>query len=162
MATPTAATQQLREIVLRVRPLTPEAFAPYGRVIDTDREPMEQLEGRFTANVAVLGPVPEQVGGINRHMDHTQLFIPLRSAQTLVVVAPRDVTMDHFDPDRIEAFIADGTFAYTFDAGTWHIEPKAVDPANNRVINVQTDVYRQYTELVRLEDACAVRVKLAL
>ncbi len=157
-----AATQQLREIVLKARPLTPDAFAPYGRVIAEERLPMEQLDGRFTANVAVLGPVPERMGGINRHMDHTQLFIPLRGAATLVVVAPRDVTIDRFDPDRIEAFVADGSFAYTFDAGTWHIEPKAIDPANNRVINVQTDVYRQYTELVRLEDSCGVRVKLAL
>jgi ureidoglycolate lyase len=156
------ATAQLREIVLRARPLTPEAFAPYGRVIAEERLPMEQLDGHFTANVAVLRPIPETMGGINRHMDHTQLFIPLRGAQTLAVVAPRDLTLEAFDPDRIEAFVADGSYAYTFDAGTWHIEPRAIDPANNRVINVQSDVYPSYTEHIRLEESCGVRVRFAV
>jgi ureidoglycolate hydrolase len=155
-------TRQLREIVLKARPLTPDVFAPYGRIIAEDRLPLEQLGGHFTANVAVLGLVPDHLGGINRHMDHTQLFIPLRGARTLVVVAAPDVPMDGFVPDRLAAFVADGTFAYTFDAGTWHIEPKAIDPANNRVINVQSDVYRAYTELIRFDEASGVRVKLVL
>lgn len=157
-----ATTNQLREIVVTAQPLTPEAFAPYGRIVDEKREPLEMRDGHFTANVAVLRPASETLGGINRHMDHTQVFVPLNGCRTLVVVAPRDVPAKGFDAGKIEAFVADGSVAFSFDAGTWHIEPRALDAANNRVVNVQTDVYSRYTEVVRVEEECGVRVTLRI
>jgi len=154
--------RQLRDLKIRAQPLTAEAFAPYGRVMSAERVPLEMRDGHFTANIAALGGVPQMVRGVNRHMDHSQLFVPMNGARTLVVVAPRDQPADSFDADTIVAFVADGSVAYTFDAGTWHIEPKALDEANCHVINVQTDVYKTYPELIHLDEACAVRLSVTL
>ena len=40
-----------------------------------------------------------------------------------------------------------------FHPGTWHIEPRALGQDECQVINVQTNVFRDHTELVKLADA---------
>jgi ureidoglycolate lyase len=139
-----------REVTVRARPLTPEAFAPYGRVVEDGREALLMQEGQFTARRSTVKRVPPTVDRINRHMDHSQMFVPLNGDRTVVVVAPPDVPFEGFDPSRIEAFVTDGTSTVIFHPGTWHIEPRALDKDECRLINVQTDVYRQHTELIDL------------
>lgn len=151
---------QLKEITVQAQPLTPEAFAPYGRVVEAERQPLHMQTGTFTARLMTVKRVPETVDRINRHMDHSQMFVPLAGDPTVVIVAPPDVPMQGFDASKIAAFKTDGRQTIIFHPGTWHIEPRALDKDECQLINVQTDVFRDYTELLHLEDDCGVRVNL--
>jgi ureidoglycolate lyase len=136
-----------REITLRAEPLTPEGFAPFGRVVTAEREALQMQEGHFTARLMTVKRAPQTVSRINRHMDHSQMFVPLRGDRTVLVVAPPDVPLEGFDAGRIAAFVTDGTSTVIFHPGTWHIEPRALGKDECQVINVQTNVFREHTEL---------------
>jgi ureidoglycolate lyase len=142
-----------REITVRVQPLTPEAFAPYGRVVLDDRQPLEMREGQFTARLMTVQRMPARLERINRHLDHSQMFVPLRGDPTVLVVAPPSVPMEGFDPTKLAAFATDGQTTVIFHTGTWHIEPRALGKDACQVINVQTDVFRSHTELIDLKAA---------
>lgn len=141
-----------RHVTVHATRLTAEAFEPYGRVISTARADLTRKDGDFTARLHVSHRVPAVIENINRHMDHSQLFIPLGGAPVVIVVAPPDQPMDGFDPSTIVAFVADGTQAFTFDAGTWHIEPRALVSDTCNLINVQTRGYERHTELIRFAE----------
>ena len=154
------ATAAQQEITVKVRPLTAEAFAPYGRVVESDREDLIMQEGKFTARLMTVRRAPATIERINRHMDHSQMFVPLRGDPTVVIVAPPDVPMQPFDASKIVAFRADGTQTFIFHPGTWHIEPRALAKDECQLINVQTDVFRNHTELLHLQEDCGVTVRL--
>jgi ureidoglycolate lyase len=154
------AVEAQKEITLHVQPLTPEAFAPYGRVVEDERQALQMQEGQFTARLMTVKRVPETVDRINRHMDHSQMFVPLSGDPTVVVVAPPAVPMEGFDASQIVAFSTDGKTTVIFHPGTWHIEPRALGKDECQLINVQTDVFREHTELIDLQDAgWTVRLK---
>ncbi|MBI3971694.1 MAG: ureidoglycolate lyase [Chloroflexi bacterium] len=156
------ATKTPIEVVVKAQPLTAEAFAPYGRVVGPEREPLEMNEGQFTARLMTVHRVPATISRINRHLDHSQMFVPLSGDRTVLVVAPPDVPMDGFDVRQIAAFVTDGRQTVIFHTGTWHIEPRALDKESCQVINVQTDVFRDHTELLHLEEDCGVTVRLVV
>jgi ureidoglycolate lyase len=156
-----AAVEAKKEITVRLQPLTAEAFAPYGRVVGEEREDLVMQEGTFTARVMTVRRVPQTIDRINRHMDHSQMFVPLKGARTVVVVAPPSVPMEGFDASQIAAFATDGKTTVIFHPGTWHIEPRALEADTCELINVQTDIFRQHTELIHLADI-GVTVHLAL
>ncbi|MDQ3701997.1 MAG: ureidoglycolate lyase [Chloroflexota bacterium] len=150
-----------KEITLHVQPLTPEAFAPYGRVVLDDRQPLQMQEGQFTARLMTVKRAPETIDRINRHMDHSQMFVPLNGDRTVIVVAPPAVPMEGFDATQIAAFTTDGQTTVIFHPGTWHIEPRALGKDDCQVLNVQTDVFREHTELISLpEQGFTVRLQL--
>ena len=156
-----AAVETRKAVSVKVQPLTAEAFAPYGRVVGEDRQDLQMQEGKFTARVMTVKRVPETVDRINRHLDHSQMFVPLASDRTVIVVAPPEVPMQGFDPSKIAAFATDGRQTVIFHPGTWHIEPRALGKDSCPVINVQTDVFREHTELIRLADV-GITVRLQL
>jgi ureidoglycolate hydrolase len=144
------ATADRTQVTVKVQPLTPEAFAPYGRVVQTDRQPLQMQEGQFTARYMTVRRVPEVVDHVNMHTDHSQMFVPLRGDRLVVIVAPPEQKAESFDPNSIAAFLTDGTQTFIFHPGTWHIEPRAADKDTCDVINVQTDVFRDHTTLIPL------------
>ena len=119
------------------KPLTAEAFAPYGDVISA-RDGVEQYPinygatTRFNAlahvDVATDGgapiisifrstPLPALVLKImERHPAGSQAFMPLNGRPYLVAVAPRG----EFDAAKIEVFLAAGDQGVNYAAGTWH------------------------------------------
>lgn len=120
---------------VRPRPLTPEAFAPYGEVIsareDTNHYPINygattryHALGHATANAGQVilsifrsTPLAALVLKImERHPDGSQAFMPLNSRPYLVAVAPAG----DLDPAKIEVFLADGSQGVNYAAGTWH------------------------------------------
>ena len=147
-----AAVETQSEVTLRVQPLTPEAFAPYGRVVQEEREDLVMQDGKFTARLMTVQRAPETIDRINRHMDHSQMFVPLNGDRTVLIVAPPGVPMDGFDATQMAAFATDGRQTVIFHPGTWHIEPRALGKESCQVVNVQTDVFRQHTELLHLQD----------
>jgi ureidoglycolate lyase len=123
---------------LTPRPLTPEAFAPYGQVIDAgaareaipinygattrfhDLARIDVTEGGGEVCVSIFRSAPLtqpiEIKLMERHPLGSQAFIPLSGRSYLVVVAPPG----ELDPDRIEAFLAAPTQGVNYAKGTWH------------------------------------------
>lgn len=150
MAIETVAS--LTRVVVAAQRLTEEAFRPYGRIVGPTRETLTATDTPFAANLVHLRRVDGTIDYINRHLDHSQMFVPLLPVPVVVVVAPPDQPMEGFDPSSIVAFIADGTQAFVLGVGTWHIEPRALASDNCPMVNVQTTGYRAHTEIIRFAD----------
>ncbi|MBR2515280.1 MAG: ureidoglycolate lyase [Halomonas sp.] len=123
---------------LKAQPLTPEAFAPFGDVIDTrtadyfpinagrtrryhDLARVETLgEGaRALINIFVSQPVemPLALDFLECHPFGSQAFMPLHEERFVVVVAPKGETINSQD---VRAFVTDGHQGVNYHAGTWH------------------------------------------
>ncbi|UYG07017.1 ureidoglycolate lyase [Halomonas sp. M4R1S46] len=123
---------------LEARPLTPEAFAPFGDVIDTRASDYFHINAGRTrryhdlARVEILGDqaralisifvsqpveVPLELSFLERHPQGSQAFVPMHEERFLVVVAPPG---DAIDPSEVRAFVTDGRQGVNYRAGTWH------------------------------------------
>ncbi|MFC4260902.1 ureidoglycolate lyase [Marinobacter lacisalsi] len=123
-----------REIV--AEPLTREAFAPFGEVIDTngaDSFPINQgRTERFhaLATMELLGDDPRGILSIfrgqpldpleitlmERHSLGSQAFVPINDGAFLAVVAPPG----EFDEAAVRVFLVRGAQGVSYRAGTWH------------------------------------------
>ncbi|MGJ7457684.1 ureidoglycolate lyase [Halomonas sp. MA07-2] len=123
---------------LKAEPLTPEAFAPFGEVIDARTSDWFPINAGRTrrhhdlARVVTLGeqahtlisifvsqPVtlPLELDFLERHPLGSQAFIPLHEERFVIVVAPPGETID---PSEVRAFVNDGRQGVNYRAGTWH------------------------------------------
>ena len=123
-----------REVV--IAPLTAEAFAPFGDVLDTSGAPDKLInaglceryhdravldfgpQGRAGISIfnAVARDLPYTLDLMERHPEGSQAFIPMTDAPFLVIVA-RDADGQ---PDTPQAFITNGAQGINFHRGTWH------------------------------------------
>lgn len=124
--------------VLQVIPLTREAFAPFGDVIEVS-ESAEQREineghttrfhdlarltlsdqgGQPAINIFRSKPLasPISIRLMERHPVSSQSFMPLSGHPFLVVVA----APGELDPEGITAFLASPWQGVNYHAGTWH------------------------------------------
>ncbi|NYS79041.1 MULTISPECIES: ureidoglycolate lyase [Halomonadaceae] len=125
-------------LTLNTEPLTAEAFAPFGDVMDArtsasfpinagrtqrhhDLAKVETLgENAHTLiNIFVSQPVtlPLELTFLERHPQGSQAFMPLHQERFIVVVAPPG---EHINPDEVRAFVTDGRQGVNYRAGTWH------------------------------------------
>nr|WP_298966409.1 ureidoglycolate lyase [uncultured Halomonas sp.] len=123
---------------LKAEPLTADAFAPFGDVIDArtsasfpinagrtqrhhDLATVETLgENAHTLiNIFVSQPItlPLELSFLERHPQGSQAFMPLHEERFIVVVAPPG---EHIDPSDVRAFVTDGRQGVNYQAGTWH------------------------------------------
>jgi len=123
---------------LRAEPLTPEAFAAFGDVIDSRSSDHFMINSGRTrrhhdlAKVEVAGESPRvlisifvsqpvqlplELTFLERHPLGSQAFMPLHEERFLVVVAPAG---DSIDPAEVRAFITDGRQGVNYRIGTWH------------------------------------------
>ena len=128
---------------VRLLPLTPEAFAAYGVVIDADAalaggargRPINHgsslrldvpgaldLQGQGGEGVlavfrASARPVHGPWSELERHALGSQTFIQLRGVRCVLLVALGDAAPD---PARLAAFDVAGHQAFSLNAGTWH------------------------------------------
>lgn len=123
---------------LNAEPLTAEAFAPFGDVIDTrtaeyfpinagrtrryhDLARVETLgeEARTLISIFVSQPValPLELDFLERHSLGSQAFMPLHEERFVIVVAPPG---DDIDSTQVRAFVTDGRQGVNYHAGTWH------------------------------------------
>lgn len=123
--------------ILVPQPLTADAFAPFGDVVeagarvetinrgttqyfsDLARVDVTPESGRPRVSVYRVTPyrLPMSIAMLERHPLGSQLFMPLRGERFLVVVAPRG---DRIDPSSVVAFVTNGAQGVNYHAGTWH------------------------------------------
>lgn len=122
----------MQPVQIDPQPLTKEAFAPFGDVIDlptsTGRTYYEDALGnlrpaaRPSVSVSQREPTPDRpvvADLLERHEFSSQTFIPLDVDRWLVVVAPH-AKAGGPDLSGIRAFIANGQQGVTYRANTWH------------------------------------------
>lgn len=130
---------------LQAQPLTAEAFAIFGDVIDRRIAKSFPINGGRTqryhdlARIETLGEgswalisifvsqpvqVPLVLGFLERHPKGSQAFIPMHGERFLIVVAPPG---DTIDPDSVRAFVTDGRQGVNYRAGTWHAVQSVLD-----------------------------------
>jgi ureidoglycolate lyase len=114
------------------QPLTREAFALYGDVVDVPSEPGRIYYNEALGNLRPAAPAsfsvsfkaetpdrPFKAELLERHEFSSQTFMPLDVGRWLVVVAPH---AKEGGPDlgQVKAFIADGKQGITYKPNTWH------------------------------------------
>lgn len=125
-------------LTLKPQPLTAEAFAPFGDVIETrDRDFFMINKGNTqryhrladvslgkaedTAIISIFKThaytMPMPISMLERHPLGSQAFIPLNAEPFLIVVAPLGETPD---VSKIQAFISDGQQGINYHTGVWH------------------------------------------
>ena len=121
------------------RPLTAEAFAPYGEVFavpdtggvrtsfDTG---LANLRPHVPASLSIIlaAPVPQPVvvEVIERHVFTSQSLVPMAAARWVIVVAP-GTAEDGPDLAAAEAFLPAPGQGITLAPGTWHAPLTVLD-----------------------------------
>jgi ureidoglycolate hydrolase len=173
---------------IRIEPLTAEAFAPFGTVIDAGtRAPdyvaasgTEQWHASFESGRPLLSLLRTPFQGLRframeRHFHVTQAFIPLGGQHAAVAVAPPSADRDALpEVDAIRAFLLDGSKGYVLHRGTWHsLDRFPLRPSDTRFVMItdhetQSDLTAAYaagepaalTQEVDLERALGVTIEL--
>jgi ureidoglycolate lyase len=168
----------MNAIELHAEPLTRQAFAPFGDVVDARGvEGVAINDGnalRFddfcSVDVATGGGHPRlaifQVQPaapplalrlLERHPLGTQAFVPLAGQRFVVVVAPPDLEPHQLDPSRLRAFVTDGRQGTNYCRGTWHHPLLALDGGEFLVLdrggpgaNGEVVPYEQHGVMVKL------------
>ncbi|MBY6082022.1 ureidoglycolate lyase [Ruegeria arenilitoris] len=121
--------------IIPIAPLTAQAFAPFGDVLEVsgapdkiinqgqcgryhDRAVLDFADGRagislFDANPRTL---PYQLDMVERHPQGSQAFIPMTHQPFLVIVAPDENGV----PGQPQAFVTQPGQAVNYHRGTWH------------------------------------------
>ena len=129
---------------LEAEPLTIEAFAPDGDVVETadaiaaemnadsfqrfdDLCKVEAEDGRVAISIArcrVATDLPYKFEMVERHPHGSQAFVPLTPCRMLVVVAPAGPAPKAAD---LRAFVSNGRQGINYHRGTWHMPLIAFD-----------------------------------
>lgn len=124
-------------ITLTPQPLTAEAFAPFGDVIETkDRDSFLinngstkryhqlaniDLDEQGAAIISIFRAtslsMPLPILMLEKHPLGSQAFIPMQNSAFLIVVAPKS---DSIDPTEIKAFISNGKQGINYRRNVWH------------------------------------------
>ncbi|MEI4196920.1 ureidoglycolate lyase [Roseovarius sp. E0-M6] len=120
---------------IRTRPLTPEAFAPFGDVLDTHGAPDKLINqglcsryhnraaldfGDGCAGISLFDATPRQLpirlDMVERHPQGSQAFLPMTQNRFLVVVAPDQDGR----PGHPIAFLTQAGQGVNYHRGVWH------------------------------------------
>ncbi|WP_050900876.1 ureidoglycolate lyase [Oceanicola sp. S124] len=156
----------------RARPLTAEAFAPYGEVARAGEGQVKQIrdgQARLSKSPAAFPHLPEapaaaldfyevqpnalplRASMIERHPFSTQLFCPMQGGRWLVAVWPEG------PGGAVEAFVAGPGDVVTYRPGIWHHGVVALDrPATFASLMWKTPEGQGDTEFVPLPEPVLV------
>ncbi|MBW4962793.1 ureidoglycolate lyase [Sulfitobacter sp. CW3] len=122
--------------VIKVEPLTPDGFAPFGDIVDASGSPDKMINGGLCgrhhdlatldfgrdgrAGISVFNAqarsLPYTLDLLERHPDGSQAFIPMTAAPFLVIAAPDEDGV----PGTPRAFLTGPYQGINFFRGTWH------------------------------------------
>jgi len=129
---------------IKIERLTPEAFAPFGRVLTipagvesgaldrpdldvwmgiSDLMGLEKQEPVLTMLKCTRHNLP--VNKIERHVTTAEAFIPLEGESVMIVAPVSDPNDPNAMPDesQLRAFILDGSMGVFLPRGSWHWAP---------------------------------------
>lgn len=118
-----------RVVKVKLQPLTAEAFAPYGSVLDLGAPLYPEMEdgGRRAMVKARVRrkPGPQSIDTIATHFAYNQQFMVLKGVWAIVVAPPPrnpDAACEdfEFDYDHVAAFIMEPGDCVDVAAGVWH------------------------------------------
>lgn len=131
--------------IVRCRPLTAAAFAPYGDVLAPPRDAPQidfaaqlrniRAEARPNLAVSRIEPValPYTAPVLERHEHSAQVFVPLAGARMLLLVClPAEDGLPRLD--TVAAFLGDGSAGINYHLGVWHHPMRVVDRAGEFVM----------------------------
>jgi len=127
-------------VFLQAEPLTPDAFAPFGQVIERNGrhshvindgssrryDDLAQLEadrdGRLALSIfqATTRLSPFLLNTMERHPLGSQAFFPLQGQAFLIAVSARAPDPDHPDIGSLRAFLSNGLQGVNFRKDVWH------------------------------------------
>lgn len=129
---------------LRAKPLTADAFAPFGQVIEADPASAVEINTGFTTRYHALAtaqtddrtilsifrgrPRPLEVAMLERHPLGSQAFVPLGGRAWLAVVAETP------DPAACQAFLCRGDQGLQYAANVWHHPLLVIDTAQDFLV----------------------------
>lgn len=140
-------------IILTPTPLSQEAFAPYGQVIevsdsathftinDGNTERYHDLANLQpgTDGVAIVSifrglprRLPFEVCMMERHPLASQAFIPMSGQPYLVVVAPKGDAPTH--ATQLQVFLCQAHQGVNYDTGVWHHPLLALDAISDFIV----------------------------
>ncbi len=123
---------------LTVIPLTQEAFAPYGDVVESEGRDSYLINNGMAERFHALARVetkgdnaypvislvkskkfelPRKVDHVEHHPLGSQSFLPIDQTPFVVVVAKAGEAPA---PDQLQAFVTNGRQGINYHAGTWH------------------------------------------
>ena len=162
---------------LPLRPLAPDAYAPYGDVLAAHTRPGRLINQGFARrfdhlvdlrssrpgaplNVCVFRCVPRSLDGLivtllERHAASTQVFSPLGPARYLAVVA---LGGDRPDLATLAAFEVTGPVGVSYHPGVWHHPLIALDHEADFTCLVHEDGTAGDCDVVMLGDDEQVRL----
>jgi ureidoglycolate lyase len=135
----------MTDIIIRAAPLTAEAFAPFGDVIETEGRDSSwinertcrrfddlatvdvgEADGRPLLSIfeASPRPLPLKICTLERHPLSSQAFYPLQSQPFLIVVAANVAVPD---AGGIRVFLSSGSQGVNYRRNTWHHSLIAID-----------------------------------
>ena len=142
-------------MLLTPKPLTTEAFAPYGEVVDihsADKEfsmnygmatryfdlaeiDVEDKGGKTCISLVHSNAItfPFSVEKMEYHPHGSQMFYPLCECPFLVLVSTPAETLD---TTKLELFITDGKQGVNYHKGVWHHYLMPIDDGTNKFIVV--------------------------
>jgi ureidoglycolate lyase len=164
----------MSQIVLQAIPLSAQAFAPFGDVIETDGRTwrwinegtsqrfddlacvdVQEAGGRPLISIfrASPQPLPLEVRSLERHPLSSQSFYPLDARPFLVIVAEQGNAPI---AQRIRAFVSSGHQGVNYRRNTWHHSLIALGQVSNFLV-VDRGGPEENCEEIRL-DAGHIRV----
>jgi ureidoglycolate lyase len=151
--------------ILTPRPLTAEAFAPFGVVFELGKDrpgprdayaaPMENLRDAATLNVSISRPkpvaLPLKVEWLERHPFSSQTFVPLDLSRHLLLGCP---SLPDGGPNIAEAvtFIGAANQGIMYRHNVWHHPFAALDRNGETVMLRYDDGGDMDTEWFQVED----------
>ena len=138
-------------ITLQPEPLTAEAFAPYGDVVESSQQQVaamnaesferfddlcsvEAFDGHVAVSIArcrTTTALPHSFDMIERHPHGSQSFVPLTPCRMMVVVAPAG---EPAAAAELRAFVSNGRQGINYHRGTWHMPLIAFDAGQEFLI----------------------------
>ena len=108
-------------IKVPVEPLTKQAFAPFGEIIQTFEEARPQIvKGGLRQKVIPASSSVRQQAHFAYHTDAGQAFYPSMHNPSVFMVAPISETIR---PEDIRAFRSDGSLGVCLGVRVWHTVP---------------------------------------
>jgi ureidoglycolate lyase len=148
---------------LIAKPLTAEAFAPYGEVLEAPAEfGRAYIEGALAngrpnarpslsfSRAKPVASLPLKAVQMERHEFSSQSFVPMDSGRWLVIVAPK-LPSGGPDASRAEAFLAAPGQGVTYGMNVWHHPLSVIDAPIRFAIFMWLERSKSDEEFVQLE-----------